>query len=231
MSVTGAEPQRVTLETLDSEVTLPALPLAGGRLLELLQQPLDDIDIAEVARLIEADPGLYLRGLQLANSAYFCTINTITGVRQAVMHIGLEETLYSVHWLFYQNILPKFPTLEDFSSRDYWVHSWACAVANKMLGHPGLEGGVLPGDLYLAGIFHGIGKLILALHWPEEFQQCIRNAKDFSQPLHEAKRMCSVPLIPLSLPALCSYGISLRTSVRQLSSIVLRNLPAINTAT
>lgn len=188
MSSTAATTDGIVIEILNSPISLPALPGAGTRLLELARQSVNDIDVGEIARLIEADPGLYVRLLQLANSSYYGTINKISSIRQAIMHIGLEETLYSVQWLFYQNMLPKFPAVEGFNAKDYWTHAWTCAVANKMLGHPDLQVNSLPGELYLAGLFHGIGKLILALHRPIDFQQCIRNSRDFSQTLAESEK-------------------------------------------
>ena len=176
-------------EILDSEVQLPSLPGTGIRLLELAQQPINDIDISKLSGLIEADPTLYARVLQLANSAYYRTIHKVTDVHQAIVHIGLEEVLYSIQWLFYQNLLPTFPALKGFNAKGYWDHAWACAAANKMLGsHPGLQTNVPAGELYLAGLFHGTGKLILALYQPEKFQQCLNNSRDYSLPLAESEQ-------------------------------------------
>ncbi len=178
----------IALQFLQSGVNLPSLPAAGPQLLALSQQPLDKIDIVKFVKLIEVDPGLTTKILQLANSAYFGTINKIISLRQAIVHIGLEEAIHTIYWLFYQNTLPSFPALEGFSDKDYWAHSLACAIANKMLGHPDLGTQILPGELYIAGLLHGIGKLILAVHRPDDFLLCLRNSRDFSQPLPEAQR-------------------------------------------
>lgn len=175
-------------EILNSQVKLPALPGTGMRLLEITQQSIDDIDIEKFSKLIEADPTLYARVLQLANSAYFGTINTITDIRQAIMHIGLEETLYSIQLLFFQNMLPTFPAMDGLNAKGYWDHAWACGVANKMLGQLDLKMKVPPKELYLAGLFHGIGKLILALYQPDKFQQCLANSRDYSLPLEESEQ-------------------------------------------
>ena len=175
-------------EILNSDVKLPALPGTGLRLLEITQKSINDIDVGKLSRLIEADPTLYARVLHLANSAYYGTINTITDVRQAIMHIGLEETLYSIQWLFFQNMLPTFPAMDGFNAKGYWDHAWACGVANKKLGQLDLTVKVSPGELYLAGLFHGIGKLILALHQPDKFQQCLNNSRDYSLPLAESEQ-------------------------------------------
>ncbi len=173
---------------LKSGVNLPPLPAAGSQLLALSHQPLDEIDIGQFTKLVETDPGLTAKILQLSNSAFFGTLNKIVSLRQAIVHIGLEEAIHSIYWLFYRKTLPKFPAMEGFSDQDYWAHSWACALANKMLGHPELRSGALPGELYIAGLLHGIGKLILAIHRPEDFLLCLQVSRDFNQPLSDAQK-------------------------------------------
>ncbi len=43
---------------------------------------------------------------------------------------------------------------------------------------------VNPGELYIAGLLHGIGKLILAILYPFEFTKCIQTAARLKEPLH-----------------------------------------------
>ncbi len=178
----------ITHEFLQSGVDLPFSTEVGPQLLSLSSKPVEEIDIDKLVKLIQMDPGLATKVLQLANSVYFSGLSKIISLRRAIVQIGLEEAINFIHVVFYRNSLPKFPSIEDFfSDKDYWSHSWACAVASKMLGHPTVGAKVLPGELYIAGLLHGIGKLILAIHRPEEFLQCLQNSKDFQQPLPEAQ--------------------------------------------
>lgn len=178
---------RVALEILQDGVNLPPLPAVFTRLLALTRQPEDRIDVNKFAVLLQTDPSLTARILQLANSSYFGTLNKITSPKQAVMHIGLQETISTVNWILCQEALPKFPVMEGFSDKDYWAHSWACATANRMLGSPQMGFDSQPGELYVTGLLHGIGRLILAIHKPKEFKQCLQLCRDFSQPLEEAE--------------------------------------------
>jgi HD-like signal output (HDOD) protein len=179
----------IALEFLQSGISLPFSSSIGSQVLHLVQSPLEKIDIAALVKLIQMDPGFTTKILQLANSAYIGSLNKITSLRQAVVHIGLEETINIISVLLCRDALPKFPSLDgEFSDKDFWLHSWACAMSNKMLGHPESGSSVLPGELYIAGLLHGIGKLILAIQQPDKFVQCLRNSKDFSQPLAEAEQ-------------------------------------------
>jgi HD-like signal output (HDOD) protein len=181
--------ERIALEIINSGKKLPQLPSVSQKLLFLSRQPIEKIDVASFSRLIEGDPALTAKMLQLANSAFYGPLKKIVGVRQAVIHVGLEEAISSVYRYFYKEALPRFPVFERFSGKDFWDHSWACATANRMLGHPfhGHMGQVLPGELYIVGLLHGIGKLFLAISRPDDFQRCLNTAKNLNLPLDQAE--------------------------------------------
>lgn len=178
----------IAVDILTSSVKLPPLPTNGAKLLAMAQQPFDKIDIASFARLVEVDPGLFSSVLQLANSPYYKGVEKIISLRSAINRIGLEETINAICLYFFQKMMPKMPAIDGVSSKDYWAFSWACATANRRLGHPNLGMGVLPGELYIAGLLHGIGKLMLAIHHPHDFTKCIQMAKTLKQPLYMAEQ-------------------------------------------
>lgn len=172
---------------LQSGVELPFSSDIGPSLLTLSSQPIENIEVEKLVQLIQVDPGLTTKILQLANSVYFSGLKKIVSLRRAIIQIGLEEAINFIHVVYYRKSLPEFPEIEGFTDNDYWNHSWACALANKMLGHPAVSPGILPGELYIAGLLHGLGKLILALQRPDEFVQCLELSKDFHQPVPEAQ--------------------------------------------
>ena len=179
--------QAIALEILQSNLKLPPFPPIGSQLLAMNHQPVQEVDVDQFIRLIESDMSLTTHLLQLANSAYFGAIQKVSSLRQAIMHIGLEESINAINLHFFRTILPEFPRIEGFSGKDFWAHSWACGMANRMLGRTDLHINSIPGELYIAGLLHGIGKLILALTRPEEFLKCIENSSSYNQPIVEAE--------------------------------------------
>lgn len=181
--------KRIVLEVMESGDALPPLPEASQRLLAIARQPVDKIDVASFSKVVEGDPALTAKLLQLANSSYFGTLKEIMSVRQAIMHIGLVETISSVYDIFFKEALPEFPKLDGFSGKDYWDHSWACATANRMLGHPVHHqmSQAVPGELYIAGLLNGVGKIFLAINRTEQFQKCLQYSQENKQPLAEAE--------------------------------------------
>ena len=187
--VIGYTAKRIALEVIESGGTLPLLPAAGQRLLAVINQPVDKIDFVSFSKTVEADPALTAKLLQLANSSYFGTLKEITSVRQAITYIGLEETITSVYNIFFKQALPKFPALEGFSGKDYWDQSWACATANRMLGHPVHHQMVqaVPSELYITGLLHGVGKIFLAINRTKQFQECIQYSREHKKPLAQVE--------------------------------------------
>jgi HD-like signal output (HDOD) protein len=178
----------IAQEILTTSVNIPTIPANAKQILAIVRQPEDQIDIPNFVKLVESDPGLFTRILQLANSPFYKEVEKIVSLRAAITRIGLLEIVSSVCLYFFQKMLPKFPDLEGFSYDDFWAHSWASAVAARRLGHPNLEMGVLPGELYITGMLHGIGKLLLAIHFPNEFSLCLKKARDFKLPLNQVEK-------------------------------------------
>ncbi len=177
----------IAQEILTTSVNIPTIPANVTKIIAIVRQPIDKIDIPGFVKLVESDPGLYTRILQLANSLFYAEIDKIVSLRAAITRIGLVEIISSVCLHFFQKMLPKFPEIEGFSYNDFWSYSWACAVANRRLGHPNLGMGVLPGELFMTGMLHGVGKLLMAIHNPHDFSLCLKKAREFKLPLHQVE--------------------------------------------
>ncbi|MFT5728959.1 MAG: HD-like signal output (HDOD) protein [Desulforhopalus sp.] len=175
-------------EFLQSGGDLPFSAEVRPQLLSISSDPVETIDVEKFVNLIQLDPGLATNVLQLANSVYFSSATKIVSLRRAIVQIGLEEAINFIQVVLFRSSLPKFPEIAGgFSDKDYWSHSWACAIACKSLGHPTIGTNLLPGELYIAGLLHGIGKLVLAIHRPNEFLQCLENSVEFQLTMAESQ--------------------------------------------
>lgn len=160
------------------------MPANGAKLMSLVRKPIDDIEVDDFVKIIDSDPGLFSLILELANSAYFKGVDEVYSLRSAIVRVGLQETINTANLYFIQGMFPKIPEIEGFQVQSYWAFSWACANAARRLGHPNMDMDVNPGELYIAGLLHGIGKLILAIQYPFEFEKCIQTAARLKLPLH-----------------------------------------------
>lgn len=174
----------IALDILNSKLEIPPMPANGPKLMSLIRKPIDDIQVGDFVQIIDSDPGLLSMILQLANSVYFKGVDEVYSLRSAIARIGLQETIDAANLYFFRRMFPKIPEIKGFQAQEYWAFSWACANAARRLGHPNLGMDVNPGELYIAGLLHGIGKLILAIQYPSEFSKCIQTAARLKLSVH-----------------------------------------------
>lgn len=172
---------------LDRGVALPPMPTIGAELLSLIRRPPENVDIRKVANLVQHDPVLTSGLLRIANSPVYGVMRKVTNVNHAIVIIGLEETTSYLNFALVENLVPKCKPLPHFSPEGFWTHSWAVAHTARMLVRPENAFRFLPGEVYLAGLLHDIGKMVFAVHMPDEFQNCLLRAHHEGWPLWRAE--------------------------------------------
>lgn len=156
------------LKRMREDVGLPVLPEILLRLDRELRNP--DIDAASVASIISMDPVLAGQVLRMANSAYYSRGGgTVANVSGALMRLGVR----TIHGLVYALSLPKtFPRNargRSFSHAQFWKHSLAVAAFAKALSRH-LKMPQASQDLvYLAGLVHDVGALLMLSILPQEY--------------------------------------------------------------
>jgi HD-like signal output (HDOD) protein len=141
--------------------------------------------VAQIAEVIRLDPSLTTRVLDLVNSIFFGSKDEkrISGVEEASIFLGLNRI---------RELISATPIIEDimelgkgsqtFPWTDFWRHSIGCAILTREILSLTDEEFEDESD-YVAGLLHNLGKLILAITFPELFekvyQKTHRHAKDF----------------------------------------------------
>lgn len=163
---------------------LPSLPVIASRLLEVVDDPKSSA--SDMAVLISTDPALAARLLKLANSAYYGFPRRIGTVNLAVVVLGLE----AVRDMCLSVIITDcfFPSNGDlpFDMTGFWKHSLSCAVASRMIYR--MCDASHPGEGFIAGLVHDIGKLFFARYFPEEYGEVAHRVDNEDVPLLDAER-------------------------------------------
>jgi HD-like signal output (HDOD) protein len=155
--------------------SLPVLPGVYFELTQLLVN--EECSVASVARVIERDPTMVAKVLQLVNSAFIGLGRSITSVEQAIAYLGirlLKDLTLVAHVFDTSRPVPR-EVLDAIQSHSISVGSVARGLAggNRLLGE----------DAFIAGVLHDIGKLILAAERPEAFARLHEHARATSRPL------------------------------------------------
>jgi len=120
--------------------------------------------LVDAAFIIEKDPTLSLKLLQIVNSAFYGFSAKISSISQAISLIGLQEL---------QNIILSTAVMDKFSDLprglismyDFWEKSLRCALVAREIDL--LLGKDYADSIFVCGILHHIGELVFCLRIPE----------------------------------------------------------------
>lgn len=167
---------------------LPPLSITATRLLEAVGDP--DVDVERLAEIINQDPGLMGRIVGLANAAYFGQRNPITTVQEAIIRvlgINMVKSLalsISVSGAFQANVCSGFDT------KEYWFRAIGCATLSRMMAlRIPMDERPDPDRIYLCGLLHNLGYLVLAHLFPSELTHVFAiNSKDEKADIESLQR-------------------------------------------
>lgn len=137
---------------LDRFGTLANDSVTAGRL--LTATTVKDPDIVSVKRIIEAEAGLTLRVLRVANSAFYGQARTIGSIDRAISVLGIEGVSTVAAAACLDNALPRTAATKDVSAALH-QHCLCCGISSQILAQS-----VAPsrtGEAFIAGLLHDIG--------------------------------------------------------------------------
>jgi len=146
-------------------IRLVSLPEVCLRVNEMMEEP--STSARTLGEVISRDTGLTARLLKIVNSSFYGFPSKIETVSRAVTVIGLRELRGLVLAASAVETFSKIPT-EVLNRVHFWRHSVYCGVVAQLVAE---ECKVLHSErLFVAGLLHDIGKLIIAHRLPEQMK-------------------------------------------------------------
>lgn len=173
--------RNVILAMVEEKGNIPPLPDILVRLESKIEDPKSNI--SDIAILIETEPILAGRMIQLSNSVFFSRGgNKVQDLSQAIIRLGLKMILD----LAYTLEVPKlFMKGKGINQKKFWQHSLAVAILSRILSQR-LEGLRIEQDLcYLSGLMHDIGIMVFNYLIPEEYAAFLKQVGENESALHD----------------------------------------------
>lgn len=123
--------------------------------------------IEEIADTLSRDQGLTAKVLTMANSAFYGLQQEVTTVPRAIAVLGLNEVRSLILAVGVKALTQNKNFPADFGVGPYWQHQLSVAVIARHLAP--LMGGLDGDNLFTAGVLHDLGKLLTALHRPDDW--------------------------------------------------------------
>jgi HD-like signal output (HDOD) protein len=137
------------------------------RIRQLIDDEASTID--DISEVILLDPALAGTVLKLANSVFFNYPGKIDTISKAVLVLGITEVYNLVIVYFTTEAFKKINANQEYLDQ-FWLRSLDCALVMKFLG---TRLGVLHAErLFILGLLHNLGELIVNQITPEKRHAC-----------------------------------------------------------
>ncbi|MDP2792600.1 MAG: HDOD domain-containing protein [Sulfurisoma sp.] len=161
---------------------LPSLPTVVMELLQTMGE--EDVDIDRLARGIGHDQALAARTLRVANSPFYGMQGRIDTIAEAITVLGFVNIRSLVTTA---GIATAWPTsgAAGFEAGVIWRHSLGVACCAATLARLAK---LRPETLFLAGLLHDIGRLVLVVTHPAAYAEILLRRKQEDCLLLDAER-------------------------------------------
>ena len=153
------------------------VPSPPQMLLRLLQMVDDDrTTMAQLAAVVEQDPGLCTRVLMVANSPALRRGNQLLSLENCLVALGTRLIRSIATCLSVQSMFERRNGVAQADLANFWSHS--LLVAELARGIATASAHPRPDEAYLAGLLHDIGQLILLGAMGGPYTQLLSNSED-----------------------------------------------------
>lgn len=163
---------------------LPSFPSVYHEIMKELRR--EDPSLEGLAQIIEEDPSMAAKVLQIANSAAGGRATQAAGLFEAVQFVGLSAVrslALSAHvFRSYEHI-----KLENFYIGKLWDHTVRTGAIARAIMRLERADPADTEEAHIAGMLHDVGKLMLADSMPDRFQQGLALARQRGLPSHQAE--------------------------------------------
>ena len=145
------------------ENALPVLPELASKVEALFQRA--DVDIAELVKLVQTDPGITTKLISISNSPQYRSLSEIKSLDKAIGRIGLKMTQNYVLILSKRGLFRVDAPQYEVMLNKVWQHSLATAACAQALAQKLALND--PDGYYTMGLLHDIGKLLMLQTYSE----------------------------------------------------------------
>jgi HD-like signal output (HDOD) protein/ActR/RegA family two-component response regulator len=172
------DPDRSVTAATASVPGLPSHPALFDELCATLAKP---CTTSQLTAIVERDPAMAAKLLQIANTSYFGTGQPVMSIRSAVVAIGVEmiRELVRSHMIFPATTLAAGFSIDELcDSAVRCGHSARRAVQDPRLGD----------EAYAVGLLHDIGRLVLAIEMKDRYAEVLATVASSGRPLYEVEQ-------------------------------------------
>ena len=148
--------------------SIPTLPTVALRVMEVTSDSGSSAN--DLMEIIGQDVSLTAKILKIANSPFYGLTREISSLQHAVTVLGFKEIRNMVISTVAFESFKNFKQNKIFDINRFWRHSFCCGLAAKIIA---VDLKYTSNELFVAGLIHDIGKLVMYIAFPTEFLKLV----------------------------------------------------------
>lgn len=156
-SFTGAEYDSMRVKILAKAENIPPLPDFAAQLVALTRR--DSSTINEITKKIKMDQGMSSKVIKLINSPFYGVRQEIASIDRATVLLGFNSVKNIAMALSMDQYFQKPFNMYATTGKAMWHHSYRTACISQEIAK---EKNLDQDALYMAGLMHDIGKVVMA---------------------------------------------------------------------
>ena len=157
---------------------LPLLPFALQRVLDIIINEVDSPD--ELESFIGYDQTLAARILCVANSSYYGFRGKVPNLSRSIIVIGYDQVKSICIYALMSEIFSGLNSIGRAEREKLWKHAFATARIAYHIAER--RPWVSKNEAYLLGLLHDLGRVVMAVHFKEEYRSIQKLAQDRKTP-------------------------------------------------
>lgn len=157
----AAGPSTNILGLVNNTIELPTMPEVLLKLNDVMANP--DASADDVAKVVSKDPAVATNILRIVNSAYYGLQVRVSSVSLAISVMGFNMTKkVALKAAVFSVFGKRRDKIQHFDPLAFWRHAIFTGTAARVLGgSSAVFASTHAEDIYIAGLLHDIGKIIL----------------------------------------------------------------------
>jgi HD-like signal output (HDOD) protein len=163
---------RLEIQKIDC---LPPMPAIAQEILIASNDESSDMD--DIAKIIKKDPALAAKIIGMANSAFFGFGRNVTTLEQAIINVLGLDLVKGFALSMAMSSVFDVTKCANFDLKRYWASAFLTAeLASGFANNIDSKQAYDPNQLYLYGLLHNIGILVLANRFPNIMSELFATA-------------------------------------------------------
>jgi len=173
----GSIDEKALRRKVENLQTLPTIPSVLKQILGVMENP--GTSLQEVSEFISNDPVLTIKILKMVNSPIYGFPGRISSVSQGVVLLGLNVVKGLLLGISVFDLMQK-------AMIGLWEHSLGCSSAARVIARR--KGIKEFEEVSIAGLLHDLGKVILVIQYPDEYEKLVNEAESKGMLIYDAER-------------------------------------------